>query len=124
MKTNRTSSQAAQTVFLLVFAALIGYKLKGSVYFLYIAILFCVGGFLSHLFVTLVDKSWMKLGWVLGQIVPRILLSVIFYFIVTPLGLFSRWMGDKDAMQLKKPNRSLFKENATVLDKESFKKMW
>ena len=124
MKINRTSSQAAQTLFLLVFVALLGYKLKGSLYFLYIALLLSAGGFISQSFVTLIDKGWMKLAWVLGQIVPRILLSVIFYFILTPLGIFSRWMGDKDTMQLKKPNRSLFKESASVLDKESFKKMW
>lgn len=124
MKINRTSSQAAQTLFLLVFVALLGYKLKGSLYFLYIALLLSAGGFISQSFVALVDKGWMKLAWVLGQIVPRILLSAIFYFILTPLGIFSRWIGDKDTMQLKKPNRSLFKESASVLDKESFKKMW
>jgi len=66
----------------------------------------------------------MKLGWLLGQIIPRLLLSFIFYFILTPLALLSKVLGEKDPLQLRKPTNSLFKEASSLNTKESFKKMW
>ena len=44
-----------------------------------------------------VYRGWMALGFVLGWINTRIILGFIFYFIVTPTGLFRRWLG-KDPM--------------------------
>ena len=44
-----------------------------------------------------VYRGWMALGLVLGWINTRIILGFIFYFIVTPIGLFRRWLG-KDPM--------------------------
>jgi Saxitoxin biosynthesis operon protein SxtJ len=42
-------------------------------------------------------RGWMALGHVLGWINTRIILGVIFYFIVTPIGIVRRWLG-KDPM--------------------------
>jgi hypothetical protein len=46
---------------------------------------------------TWVYKGWMALGHVLGWINTRIILGFIFYFVVTPIGVFRRWLG-KDPM--------------------------
>ena len=42
-------------------------------------------------------KGWMWIGHVLGWINTRLILGFIFYFIVTPTGIFRRWLG-KDPM--------------------------
>jgi hypothetical protein len=42
-------------------------------------------------------KGWMWVGHVLGWINTRIILGFIFYFVVTPIGIFRRWLG-KDPM--------------------------
>ena len=42
-------------------------------------------------------KGWMAVGHVLGWINTRIILGVIFYGIVTPIGVIRRWLG-KDPM--------------------------
>ena len=42
-------------------------------------------------------KGWMAVGHVLGWINTRIILGVVFYAIVTPIGLVRRWLG-KDPM--------------------------
>ena len=42
-------------------------------------------------------KGWMALGHVLGWINTRIILGVVFYAIVTPIGAVRRWLG-KDSM--------------------------
>ena len=42
-------------------------------------------------------KGWMFLGHVLGWINTRIILSVVFYLVVTPVGIIRAWLG-KDSM--------------------------
>jgi hypothetical protein len=42
-------------------------------------------------------KGWMWIGHVLGWINTRIILGVIFYLIVTPIGVIRHWLG-KDPM--------------------------
>lgn len=124
MKLSRSTTQAAQTVFLLILATVIGYLWKQHVYFLYTAVLLSIGGFLSPAFVLFVDKIWMRIGWLMGQIIPKVLLSIIFYLVLTPLALLSKLIGEKDPMKLRKPTSSLFKEATPLVSKESFKKMW
>jgi hypothetical protein len=46
---------------------------------------------------TWVYRGWMLLGHMLGWINTRIILGFIFYFVVTPIGVFRRWLG-KDPM--------------------------
>jgi len=46
-------------------------------------------------------KWWFALSNLLSRIVPRILLGVLFYVMVTPVGLIRRVLG-KDPLQLKK----------------------
>jgi Saxitoxin biosynthesis operon protein SxtJ len=42
-------------------------------------------------------KGWMAVGHVMGWINTRIILGMVFYVIVTPIGIFRRWLG-KDPM--------------------------
>ena len=44
---------------------------------------------------------WFGLGKVLGFVSSQILLTLLFFVLLTPVGLIRRWMG-KDALQLKK----------------------
>jgi hypothetical protein len=41
--------------------------------------------------------GWMKIGHVLGLINTRIILGIIYYLLITPMGLVMRLMG-KDSM--------------------------
>ena len=44
-----------------------------------------------------VHQGWMKIGHVLGSINTRIILGIIYYLLITPMGLVMRLMG-KDSM--------------------------
>ena len=44
-----------------------------------------------------IHRGWMAVGHVLGWINTRIILGLVFYAIVTPIGLIRRWLG-KDPM--------------------------
>jgi hypothetical protein len=54
-----------------------------------------------------VHGGWMKIGHVLGVINTRIILGVIYYLLITPMGLVMRLMG-KDPMR-----RTLTQETGT-----------
>ncbi|UVT16984.1 MAG: sxtJ [Nitrospira sp.] len=47
---------------------------------------------------TQVHRGWMKIGHVLGSINTRIILGIIYYLLITPMGLAMRLMG-KDSMR-------------------------
>lgn len=44
-----------------------------------------------------IHKGWMAVGAGLGWVNTRVILGIVFYVIVTPIGLVRRWLG-KDPM--------------------------
>ena len=63
-----------------------------------VGVVLMVCGGLSSTFLAPFYKGWMRLGHVLGWINTRILLAVVFFGLVTPIGLLYRLMG-KDTMR-------------------------
>lgn len=47
------------------------------------------------------NKAWQQLGILLGKVSSPIILGIIFFGLVTPVGLFSRILG-RDVLRLKK----------------------
>lgn len=120
----RTERQQQQTVFLL--SAIAG---GCGMYFhvdalLYVAILLAFVGAFSLLLTKWIDFGWMRLAWVLGAIVPRVILSAVFYLLLTPIALLSRIFGDQDPLLLKKRSESFFKVRVGEMQKSSFEKPW
>ena len=54
---------------------------------------------------------------------PNILLTFLFYFILTPLSIFYRFF-NKDILKLKNTSSSLFNNVDHDLEKDSFYKTW
>lgn len=69
-------------------------------------LLIAFGGILPQLLAP-IHKGWMWVGHILGWINTRILLGIMFYALVTPMGLVFRLMG-KDTM------RRAFAESSTT----------
>ncbi len=44
---------------------------------------------------------WFGLSHLLGQVMSKVILTLAFFLVVTPIGLIRRWMG-ADSLQLKK----------------------
>lgn len=44
-----------------------------------------------------VHSGWMKVGHILGSINTKIILGIVYYLLITPMGLVMGWMG-KDPM--------------------------
>lgn len=67
---------------------------------------------------------WMFLTKILGYVMPNILLSLIFYLVVTPLGLFTRLIKVKSQLMLKDDNESFFVKTGATITKKSFQNPW
>ena len=50
---------------------------------------------------------WMGVAFVLGNIISRVILALIYYLVVTPIGLVRRLAGHDD-LHLRKPNRDSY----------------
>lgn len=71
-----------------------------------------------------IEQAWMKLAWALGEVIPKITLTPVFYLLLFPLALISRVFGPKDPMHIKSSGDSLFKDVDKSFDKKSFENPW
>lgn len=81
------------------------------------------GVFSTHLS-TGITFVWMKLSWLLGLIIPNLLLAVIYYFFLYPVAILSRLFGKKDPLNLKDGTESTFVTVDRKTDKKTFEKTW
>ena len=65
-----------------------------------ISIIFLVLGLLNSKLLNPLNIVWVKFGELLGRIVAPIVMAIIYFIIVTPIGLFMRLIG-KDLLNLK-----------------------
>ncbi|MGL5081512.1 MAG: SxtJ family membrane protein [Microcoleaceae cyanobacterium] len=69
-----------------------------------------------------VYHGWMRVGLVLGWINTRILLGVVFYAMMAPMGLIKRWFGS-DAMRRKlSPNLTTYRVESQARPRESMER--
>lgn len=54
---------------------------------------------------TFLNKLWIKFGILLGKIISPIVMSLVFFFVVTPIGIFVKIL-KKDVMGLKREQSS------------------
>lgn len=90
---------------------LLGY-LGGMGYFFPIAIILLIINMTSPKVFIPAAKIWISLSLLIGTVVSKVLLTIIFFLIVSPIGLIRKLIG-KDSLQLnqwKKDQSSLFKE--------------
>ena len=77
--------------------------LKGNdlrIWSLIISILFLILGLLKSKFLTPLRRIWIKFGELLGKIISPIVLAVVFFIVVTPIGLFMKILR-KDLLNIK-----------------------
>ena len=70
------------------------------VWSLIVSLIFLVLGLLNSKLLNPLNLAWIKFGKILGKVVAPIVLGVIYFIIVTPIGLFLRLFG-KDLLQIK-----------------------
>ena len=98
-------------VFFIVFLVISLYPLVNQedirIWSLIIAFIFLILAFLKSKILTPMNKIWTKFGLFLGNFISPIVMGIIFFFVVTPIGLLMRLFG-KDVLNLKKNKFSTY----------------
>ena len=68
------------------------------------------------------DHGWMRLGLLLNRIVSPIVLGIVFFLVVTPLGLIMRMTGRNPMGKLVKSDEGTCRVTSTVRDANHLEK--
>ena len=106
-----SSNRSFGIVFFIVFLLIALYPLTYSqnirVWSVIISIIFLVLGLFNSKILTPLNKLWFKFGIFLGKIISPIIMGIIFFLVVTPIGLLMRLLG-KDLINLKYNNNKSY----------------
>ena len=106
-----SSNRSFGIVFFIVFLLIALYPLINTGEFrlwsLIISFIFFILGILNSKILTPLNKLWFKFGIFLGKIVSPIIMGIIFFFVVTPIGVLMRFFG-KDVLNLKYNNNKSY----------------
>jgi hypothetical protein len=113
-----------KTILVIVVGLMVVYIVTDYRWALISSLVVGVLGAMSDWIAEKIDFLWMKLSWILGLIVPNIILSVIFFLFLTPIALLSRIIKRKDPLSLKNSANSLFKDSNKHFGPSSFERPW
>ena len=103
MKTKIGSNKSFGIVFSIVFLLISLWPLLHDehlrLWSLIISIIFLILGILNSKLLGPLNKIWFKFGIFLGKIVSPLIIGIIFFLVVTPIGLLMRLLG-KDLLNL------------------------
>ena len=105
------SNKSFGTVFFIIFLLIAIYPLINGGEFrlwsLIISIIFLALGLTNSKILNPLNKLWFKFGIFLGKIISPLVMGIIFFLVVTPIGLLMRLL-NKDLLSLKFNNNSSY----------------
>ena len=98
-------------VFFIVFLVIAIYPLINSseirLWSLILSLLFLLLGLIDSKILTPFNRLWFKFGIFLGKIISPLVMGIIFFFVVTPIGFIMRLLS-KDILNLKYNNENSY----------------
>ena len=99
-----SSNKSFGLVFFVIFIIIALWPLLNNgnirIWSIIVSIIFLILGLLNSKILTPFNKLWMRLGALLGLIVSPIVMGVVYFGIITPIGLIMKLFG-KDVLNLK-----------------------
>ena len=99
-----SSNRSFGVVFFVVFLLIALYRVINNeeirVWSLIVSLIFLVLGLLNSKILNPLNQIWFKFGILLGRIISPLIMAIIFFFVVTPIGLIMRTLG-KDILNLR-----------------------
>ena len=99
-----SSNRSFGIVFFIVFLLIALYPLINNeeirTWSVIISLIFLVLGLLNSKILAPFNKIWFKFGIILGKIISPFVMGIIFFLVVTPIGIIMRSLG-KDLLNLK-----------------------
>ncbi len=112
-----------EAILVMVLGFLALYFIFGGIWWLRVALGIGIVSLVFPFLGSWIVKGWFKLAEGLGWVNSRILLSIIFFLILTPIALLSR-VFNKNSLKLKDDTDSVFKEINKTYTKKDLEKMW
>ena len=75
---------------------------------LIISLIFLILGLLNSVLLGPLNRLWIKFGELLGRIISPIVMGIVYFFVVTPIGLVMRFFFRKDLLNLKFSKKSTY----------------
>ena len=101
---SQSSNKSFGLLFFVVFLIIGLWPLKNgeniNFYFITASVIFLFLGLINSKLLSPLNKSWIKLGEILGIIIAPIIMALIYFVILTPVSLIVRIFG-KDLLNLK-----------------------
>ena len=102
-----SSNKSFGIVFFVVFLLIAFYPLTNQddvrIWSIIVSLIFLVLGLLNSKLLSPLNKFWFKFGIFLGKIVSPLVMGLIFFFVVTPIGILMK-IFKKDLLNLKYNN--------------------
>ena len=101
---SQSSNKSFGLLFFVVFLIIGLWPLKNgenlNFYFITASVIFLILGLINSNLLTPLNKSWIKLGEILGIVIAPIVMALVYFVILTPVSLIVRVFG-KDLLNLK-----------------------
>jgi len=101
---SQSSNKSFGLLFFVVFLIIGLWPLKNgenlNFYFITASVIFLILGLINSKLLTPLNKSWIKLGEILGIVIAPIVMALVYFAILTPVSLIVRVFG-KDLLNLK-----------------------
>lgn len=80
-------------------------------------------GIFSRKITILIEKIWFKISFALSQVIPNILLILIFFLILTPIAFLSKIFNSKTNFNSNNKSTT-FLSQKKIFNKKSFERAW
>ena len=101
---NTSSNRSFGLIFFAVFLLIGIWPLKDGelirVWSVILRSIFLILGLLNSKLLSPLNLAWIKFGEYLGRVIAPIVMAIVYFLVVTPIGLFMRMIG-KDFLRLK-----------------------
>ena len=107
-----SSNRSFGLLFFIVFLIISLWPLKSQgdlrLWSFILSLVFLVLGVLNSKFLTPLNKLWFRFGILLGSIATPIVIGIVYFLVLTPIGVFMRFLG-KDLLRMSKvKNKSTY----------------
>ena len=101
ISSNRSFGLVFSAVFLIIALWPLTSGFSVLIWAVIVSLVFLILGLLNSKLLTPLNKIWFKFGILLGRIISPLVMGLIFFFVITPIGISLRLFG-KDFLDLKK----------------------
>jgi len=117
------NKKSLETILVLVLVQIIIFLYSRQPVWLYAAVTLGLLGLLIPVLADKIHTIWMKFAHILGYIMSRVLLTLIFFLFLLPLSVLSK-LFSRNSIELKANGNSNFKERNFTYTSESLENVW